>query len=298
MHREQLKKFSELIRPIATALVSASDAAIDKDKLQALGSGPTSQTETSVGDSSGFFHVAPSNISSQTKPLFGSPPHTAPLQPVARQANNQLSSLKQIMLESRAALFGLLLPHQQALARVGGMLNLHREDYGQRVYHFMHSNVLVAVLDRPQNCFYMRKALAAGDYSDIHTVVRPDAGGASSGLFEKVPVLDAVWAYALHDPEALLDLPAELATSWLRLRALPTVSPRMLGPQHMAVISRLLMRDQHIDDLLQGQDVQAQSDLVTSLACLLITRSVLLTQTPLQSMRYASPSVQKKQVLS
>ncbi|MGB4115223.1 MAG: hypothetical protein WBK51_01605 [Polaromonas sp.] len=198
------------------------------------------------------------------------------------------------MLENRTAAFCRLYAYQKALARVGSMLNLHREDFGARVHHFLHRNLLVAVLDRPRNCFYMRKELTAGDYSDIHTVVRPDAGGVSSAQFEKVPVLDAVWAYAQHDPEAMLDLPTELATSWLRLRALPTVSPRMLSPQHMAVISRLLMRDQHIDDLLQGKDVEEQSEVLTSLACLLITRSVLLTQTPLQSMRYVSPGVQKK----
>ncbi len=201
-------------------------------------------------------------------------------QPVSDKA---FEYLRQYIMRTRSREFGLLSSREQALAKVGGALYVHRDSFSQRVYHFTQNSLLVAVLDRQRNKFYMRRALPAIDYSDLSHTIRPDVAGAGSAEFEVLPMQDAVWMYAQHDQEALLDVPPDLGVNWLQLRRLPAVSPRLMTDHHMHTIRKLLTRQQRFELLRNQTPKELQSMLVSDLTCLYLTRSLIVLDNASQS---------------
>jgi hypothetical protein len=310
-HDIRLKKFAKLISPIAEKLkfetrraeVAIADIAAStvpaNDSIRPFDSqfapnaaGPRSQTSPESSpesssdsslDSGGFFQ--PSELHASTEPMS----LPSPLQSrAAKMANEPVTDqafeyLRQHIMRRRSREFVNLSAREQALAKVGGLLSVHRESFGQRIYHFSQNNVLIAVLDRPRHRFYMRRDVPAMDYSDLSHIVRPDVAGAASAEFEAMPVQDAIWLYAQLDAEAMLDVPPDMGVNWLQLRRLPAVSPRLMTDHHMQIIRKLLTRQQRFELLRIKTAKDLQPNLVSDLACLYLTRSLAIIDNASQS---------------
>jgi hypothetical protein len=268
-HSEHLEKLAKLVRPIARRIAEtqASSAAADSiaDSAQ--------DASSLLPGGSGFFSENPT--SQTANPLR--PADTLGAALSERKANAVFERLRQITLQQHAKNFGQLDAKTQALARIGGLIHLHREEFGQRVYHFQACNQLIAVLDRPKKRLFLKRQLAALDFSDVSTISKPSTTSAPGTDFERMSLQDAVWTYARHDPEALLDLPAQLGLGWLHLRKLPQVSPQLLAAADMAVIRKLLIREQRFDQLRRQAQPTELLALLSTLASLYLARSITVS---------------------
>jgi hypothetical protein len=274
-HADQLRRFRDIISPIANALgevlktpsdaLSGSDHQVDSVSSMQNAGGDSSLPH----ESSEFFNDA--RQEADTKPM-GLPldAHGSEI----KQTGRLFEYLRQKVLQRSAKEFNQLPIQIQALARMGGLIYTERENFQQRVYHLLANGKPLGVLDRRKGHFYVRQEIPQVDLTDLHCVMRPHGANELSHDMALMPVQDAVWLYGAHDPEALLDLPAEMGIHWLRLRKLPNVSPHLMQDRHLALIRILLVRDKLFDQLLRNSSKNDHVHLLRDLASMLLTRAI------------------------
>jgi hypothetical protein len=267
-HSEHLEKLAKLVRPIARRIAEAQASSAAADSI----ADSAQDASSLLPGGSGFFSEYSGHDANQLRPA-----DTLGAALSEQKANAVFERLRQITLQQHAKNFGQLDAKTQALARIGGLIHLHREEFGQRVYHFQACNQLIAVLDRPKKRLFLKRQLAALDFSDVSTISKPSTTSAPGTDFERMSLQDAVWTYARHDPEALLDLPAQLGLGWLHLRKLPQVSPQLLAAADMAVIRKLLIREQRFDQLRRQAQPTELLALLSTLASLYLARSITVS---------------------
>ncbi|MBS7807365.1 hypothetical protein [Variovorax sp. PCZ-1] len=272
-----------MISPIAEKLATVAESgpkAEAESKNQPEAAPDTAQALASANDDgaehSSFFQSPGHIVDIEPESLPGQLQNSASQIPAQLKSNPIFEHLRQSILRERSREFVKLTPREQALAKLGGAIYTNRQSFDKRVYHFSQNNVLIAVLDRARRRFYMRREIADMDYSEIYHLARPDTGGANSTDFDAIPVLDAVWAYAQHDAEAMLDLPPEFGASLFQLRQLPAISPNLMTDHHMQVIRKLLTRQLRFAQLRELMPQIQASVLVSDLVCLYLTRSLVL----------------------
>lgn len=201
-----------------------------------------------------------------------------PFQP---HANRLFELLRQVSLQQNLKSFDQLDMKTRVLARLGGLLVMYREDFHNRLYHFMAEEQLIAVLDRAKGKLLIKNPLHAMDCSNIamHEVQRSQPSADDD--FERVSVQDAVWLYARHDPEAALDLPSDVGRAWLQLRKLPKVSPRLIYDTDLAMMRALSARPQRFDDVREKTKLPTQLLQLRALTCLYLTRCLSVSESPL-----------------
>lgn len=272
-HLDRLRLLGGIVKPISETLAE-----------QALTLGdfsddtPNGQSGLSnLGSDSGLSQPASSFLSS----LADQDANTQPmgLSPEAMTRQVQLPGrlfeyLRQTVLQRSAEEFTDLPIRLQAIARMGGLIYTERHNLEPRTYHLLANGVLLGILDRRKSRFYSRRQIPSMDLSDLHCVIRPAGVDKPNSDMELMPVQDAVWLYGMHDPEALLDLPAEMGTHWLHLRKLPSVSTHLLLERHLSLIRLLLIREHLFDQLLRSMPKKDPVHLLRDLASLLLTRAI------------------------
>jgi hypothetical protein len=272
-HLDRLRLLGGIVRPVSESLAEqASDASDCSEDLP-----HRLNRLSSLGGDSSLSHAGSSFLSSladqdaNTQPM-GLPPEAMPRP--AQLPGREFEYLRQTVLQRSAQEFTELPIRLQAIARMGGLIYTERKNLEPRTYHLFANGVLLGILDRRKSRFYSRRHIASMDLSDLHCVMRPAGVDKPSSDMELMPVQDAVWLYGMHDPEALLDLPAEMGTHWLHLRKLPSVSTHLLLERHLTLIRLLLIREHSFDQLLHSTPQKDPVHLLRDLASLLLTRAI------------------------
>lgn len=192
-------------------------------------------------------------------------------------ANRLFEKLRQVVLQQNVNHFGKLDARTQALARLGGLLVMYREEFGDHIYQFKLGDDLIAVLDRPKGKFWLKRQLRGMDFSSISTQTQSQMNPGPHDDFERISVQDAVWLYAKHDPEAMLDLPHELGIADMQLRKLPKVSAQYLGDADLLLIRQLALHPQCFDQVREKTQLALQLTQLRTLACLYLTRCITVS---------------------
>jgi hypothetical protein len=275
-HSDRLRRFSDIIQPIAESLNSNISSVSEPSAASVLPRGDIAnskrpQDNIQSSEDYGFFSSLQHFEEASTQPM-GLPPGAAHAD--GKPPGRLFEYLRQSVLQRSAKEFTKLPLRLQAIARMGGLIYTERLNFQPRIYHLLANGVLLGVLDRRKGRFFMRRRIAPIDLTDLHCVIRPHHDEKISAEMELMPVQDAVWLYGMHDPEALLDLPAEMGTHWLHLRKLPSISPHLLVDRHMALIRLLLVREHLFDQLLRSTPKHNHTHLLRDLASMLLTRSI------------------------
>ena len=275
-HHDRLRLFGGMIKPIAESLGEASQKTSNSSDSSGntsdlLNGAPSSMGDCSESSDASAFLSSLSDQDANTQPM-GLQPEGGNVD--GQQPGRLFEYLRQLVLQRSAKEFTELPIRLQAIARMGGLIYTERNNFQPRVYHLLANGVLLGVLDRQKSRFYLRKQINPIDLGDLHCVMRPPGVGKPGSDMELMPVQDAVWLYGVHDPEALLDLPAAMGTHWLHLRKLPSVSTHLLLERHLTLIRQLLIREQLFDPLLRSTPKKDHVHLLRDLACLLLTRAI------------------------
>jgi hypothetical protein len=160
-------------------------------------------------------------------------------------------------------------------ARVGAQLWAARKLPPGKSLHVVSvtSGKLLAVLDTRSLKLAVRKDLASHDLGLLSTQTMPAAAAAKPSGFYDDHLWDMIWQYGLHDPDALGEMPKEVAYQPLQLRQLPAVTPELLQPRHTTLL-RLLMKDSLSFAQLLELTKTPGHQLCQDIAALVLTRSV------------------------
>jgi hypothetical protein len=135
------------------------------------------------------------------------------------------------------------------------------------------SGKLVAVLDTRSLTLAVRQGLVAQDLALLSTLTMPASAASKPDGFYDDYLWDMIWQYGLHDPDALGEMPQEVAYQPLQLRRLPAVTPGLLLARHTSLL-RLLMKDRLTFAQLLQQTQTPGHQLCQDVAALVLTRSV------------------------
>jgi hypothetical protein len=160
-------------------------------------------------------------------------------------------------------------------ARVGAQLWAARKLPPGKSLHVVSvtSGKLVAVLDTRSLKLAVRKGVVSHDLDLLSTLTMPAAAAAKPSGFYDDQLWDMIWQYGLHDPDALGEMPKQVAYQPLQLRHLPAVTPGLLQPRHTTLL-RLLMKDSLSFEQLLDRTMTPGHQLCQDIAALVLTRSV------------------------
>jgi hypothetical protein len=160
-------------------------------------------------------------------------------------------------------------------ARVGAQLWAARKLPPGKSLHVLSvtTGKLLAVLDTRSLKLAVRKDVVSHDLDLLSTQTMPAAAAAKPSGFYDDHLWDMIWQYGLHDPDALGEMPKEVAYHPLQLRRLPAVTPELLQPRHTTLL-RLLMKDSLSFAQLLDQTKTPGHQLCQDIAALVLTRSV------------------------
>jgi hypothetical protein len=119
----------------------------------------------------------------------------------------------------------------------------------------------------------MRPDASALELEVLHSALMPEsAAGKPSGFIETY-LWDVIWQFGLHDPDALSELPTEVAYRPLQLRRLPSVRPDLLEARHTTLL-RYLLKDSPNFEQLHALTGIPEHLLCQDIAALVLTRAV------------------------
>lgn len=175
--------------------------------------------------------------------------------------------------EVSRSIFAMLPPQVLTAVRVGAQLWAARSLQRGKPVHLSSGSKLIAVFDTRNAKVFLRPDATALELEVLHSTLMPEsAAGKPSGFIETY-LWDVIWQYGLHDPDALSELPGEVAFRPLQLRRLPPVRPDLLEVRHTTLL-RYLLRDTPNFEQLHALSGIPEHLLCQDLAALVMTRAV------------------------
>ncbi len=163
---------------------------------------------------------------------------------------------------------------QQLLVRIGALLWAARSVPRGDLLYITAGKKLIAVFDSRRLVVTVREDASADDLKQLVSQAIVDSPTALPDGREHY-LWDIIWQYAQHDPEALNELPADIAQRTYQLRRLPSVSPALLKRRHTLVLRHLLAGNFNFDQLLEATQIAAPL-LCRDVAALVLTRALKL----------------------
>jgi hypothetical protein len=194
---------------------------------------------------------------------------TSQLQPVPEVWH----SATQERFDKGEHLLGALEHHVLTATRVGAQLWASRGMPRGKTLHVACGGRLVAVLNTRSHKVAMRLGASEDELDNLSTQSMPESAGGTPAGFVETLLWDVIWQYGLHDPQALSELPREVAYRPLRLRRLPSVTPGLLEPRHTTVLRHLLKASLTFEQLTAVTGIPAHV-LCQDIAALVLTRAV------------------------
>jgi hypothetical protein len=157
--------------------------------------------------------------------------------------------------------------------RVGAQLWGARGMPRGKTLHVACSGKLVAVLNTHSPKVAMRQDATEDELDNLSTQTMPASAGGTPAGFTEALLWDVIWQYGLHDPQALSELPREVAYRPLQLRRLPSVTPELLEPRHTTVMRYLLKDHLTFEQLITATEI-APHLLCQDIAAMVLTRAI------------------------
>jgi hypothetical protein len=157
--------------------------------------------------------------------------------------------------------------------RVGAQLWAARGMPRGKTLHVACAGKLVAVLNTRSHQVAVRTDASEEELDNLSTQSMPESAGATPAGFIKTLLWDVIWQYGLHDPQALSELPREVAYRPLQLRRLPSVTPELLEPRHTTVLRHLLKENLTFEQLITATEIPSHR-LCQDIAALVLTRAI------------------------
>jgi hypothetical protein len=170
-------------------------------------------------------------------------------------------------------LLGALEHRVLTATRVGAQLWASRGMPRGKTLHVACGGRLVAVLNTRSHKVAMRLGATEDELDNLNTQSMPESAGGTPAGFTETLLWDVIWQYGLHDPQALSELPREVAYRPLRLRRLPTVTPELLEPRHTTLLRHLLKTSLTFEQLITATGIPSHL-LCQDIAALVLTRAV------------------------
>ncbi len=170
-------------------------------------------------------------------------------------------------------LLGALEHNVLTATRVGAQLWAARGMPRGKTLHVACAGKLVAVLDTRSQKVSVRTDASEEELDNLSTQAMPESAGATPAGFVETFLWDVIWQYGLHDPQALSELPSEVAYRPLQLRRLPSVTPELLEPRHTTVLRHLLKENLTFEQLIAATEIPSHR-LCQDIAALVLTRAV------------------------
>jgi hypothetical protein len=182
-------------------------------------------------------------------------------------------SATQERFEQGAHLLGALTHPVLTATRVGAQLWAARGMPRGKTLHVACAGKLVAVLNTRSHKVALRLDASEDELDNLSTQAMPESAGATPVGFTESFLWDVIWQYGLHDPQALSELPREVAYRPLQLRRLPSVTPELLEPRHTIVLRHLLKDHLTFEELITATDIPSHM-LCQDIAALVLTRAI------------------------
>jgi hypothetical protein len=157
--------------------------------------------------------------------------------------------------------------------RVGAQLWAARGMPRGKTLHVACAGKLVAVLNTRSHQVAVRTDASEEELDNLSTQSMPESAGATPAGFMRTLLWDVIWQYGLHDPQALSELPREVAYRPLQLRRLPSVTPELLEPRHTTVLRHLLKENLTFEQLITATEIPSHR-LCQDIAALVLTRAI------------------------
>lgn len=170
-------------------------------------------------------------------------------------------------------LLGALAHDVLTATRVGAQLWGARSMPRGKTLHVACAGKLVAVLNTRSQKVALRLDATEDELDNLSTQAMPESAGATPVGFVETFLWDVIWQYGLHDPQALSELPREVAYRPLQLRRLPSVTPELLEPRHTTVLRHLLKDNLTFEQLIVATEI-APHMLCQDIAALVLTRAI------------------------
>jgi hypothetical protein len=142
-----------------------------------------------------------------------------------------------------------------------------------RPLHWLSGAKLIAVLDTQSQKIYFRDDVDPQDLQQLSMQVMPASAAARPAGFHQESIWDLLWLFAMHSPDALVQVPAQITQGVLQLRRLPMVSPALIEPGHMQLLGTLLKNNLSFQQIAQNSD-RALHLLCHDIAALALTKSI------------------------
>jgi hypothetical protein len=182
-------------------------------------------------------------------------------------------SATQERYEKGAHLLGALSHPVLTATRVGAQLWGARGMPRGKTLHVACAGKLVAVLNTRSHKVALRLDATEDELDNLSTQAMPESAGATPVGFTESFLWDVIWQYGLYDPQALSELPREVAYRPLQLRRLPSVTPELLEPRHTTVLRHLLKDNLTFEQLITATDIPSHM-LCQDIAALVLTRAI------------------------
>jgi hypothetical protein len=170
-------------------------------------------------------------------------------------------------------LLGALEHHVLTATRVGAQLWGARGMPRGKTLHVACAGKLVAVLNTRSHKVALRLDASEDELDNLNTQTMPESAGGTPVGFIETLLWDVIWQYGLHDPQALSELPREVAYRPLQLRRLPSVTPELLEPRHTTVLRHLLKENLTFEQLIAATEIPSHR-LCQDVAALVLTRAI------------------------
>jgi hypothetical protein len=157
--------------------------------------------------------------------------------------------------------------------RLGAQLWHARSEPRGKPLHVFNGPKLLAVLNTRSLKVAVRNDIKIADLFVLNVQTFPEAAAATPAGFTQQSLWDMIWQFALHDPDALAELPGDIAWRPLQLRRLPYVSSDLLAPSHAHILKLLLKDNLSFEQLLLLTQLPPHR-LCHSIAALVLTRAI------------------------
>ncbi len=251
-----------LLNLFARKAVPVSDSPRDSDVIEPTARMPENPLSFEAAGSSGAWAASMVSIQDSQSSTLGQLPV-----PVAWQ------SAAQERYEKGEHLLGALDHSVLTATRVGAQLWGARGMPRGKTLHVSCAGKLVAVLNTRSHKVALRLDATEEELDNLSTQAMPESAGATPVGFTESFLWDVIWLYGLHDPQALSELPREVAYRPLQLRRLPSVTPELLEPRHTTVLRHLLKDSLSFEQLIVATEIPSHM-LCQDIAALVLTRAI------------------------